>query len=107
MARGREWLIARIKEAEALGHTIGVQRRDPPPEHPDGRVKFWAVCSCGYSSTVRATEAVAVSTAVWHLGQVTGEASREELERARNGLPPLRQSGDTPSEIPVAVGVRL
>lgn len=105
MALGREWVIARIKEGEALGHTVGVEFRDPPPEHAArGRRKFWAVCSCGYRSTARATEHTAVSTAVWHLGQITGEATKEERQRARDGLAAPR---DTPSEVPAVVGARL
>ena len=106
--RGREWLKARIVEAQGLGHTVRIERRDPPSSVPEGRVKFWAVCSCGYRSTARATEGTAVAAATWHVGSVTGEADGRRVveERRRNGLAP---ESDTPTapDVPEAVTARL
>lgn len=97
MALGKDYLIQQVKQGAALGHQISVERRDPPPEYPAGRIKFWAVCSCGYRSTQRVTDVQAFRTAIWHLGKVIGLSSDEARQRARDGLP---ARGDTPAEVP-------
>ena len=67
---GREFLKRQALAAAALGHTLSVE------QYGRGGVKFRAVCSCGYSSTQRRTQALALGAGFHHAGQVAAEASR-------------------------------
>ena len=82
MRRTREFLVEQARRAEELGHRLKIEHRPAPPEWPDAREKFWAVCSCGYSSTRRNTHGLALGAAFAHVGDVTAEAR----EGARNGV---------------------
>lgn len=85
-SKGRSFLVTQAQRAAALGHALDLEHREPPADQPKGRHKWWAVCSCGYRSTARATQAQALHAAFWHAGGVAGEASST-------------RNGDTPSRV--------
>jgi hypothetical protein len=87
--RGRAFLVRQVEQAAQLGHRVDVENRDRRDEFPEkghAAVKWWAVCSCGYRSTVRATQAQALATAFWHCGEVVGDASRAAKQARRDGV---------------------
>ena len=83
--KSRDHLVEQAKRAASLGHTLTIERRDPPEHVQGGNVKFWGVCSCGYRSRARATHAVALWAAFAHVGDVLGEVDAAALA-AKNGV---------------------
>ena len=77
--RMRAYLIGQAERAAEQGHTLRVEHRPGP----NNRELFWGVCSCGYSSTRRNTQAYALSAALAHAAEVVAEA---EVEASRNGV---------------------
>ena len=77
VSRMRGFLIEQARQAEERGHSLTVEHR-PGPD----RELFWAVCSCGYSSTRRNSHGLALGAAFAHVGDVLGESH----EAARNGV---------------------
>jgi hypothetical protein len=53
------------------GHKVWTESRDRRDENPHAQVKFWAVCSCGFRSTWRASEDSATGAALNHLWRET------------------------------------
>ena len=85
MSRTREFLVEQAQRAEERGHRLSIEHRDRSEEFPGmgaRAVKWWAVCSCGYRSTVRATHGQALGTAFWHAGKVVDQ----DQEVAKNGV---------------------
>ena len=116
MVRGRALLIRQAQQAAALGHRVDIEsrdRRDEFPEQGHAAVKWWVVCSCGYRSTARATQAQALGTVFWHVGQVVGDGGRRNGSAPAptgDGEPgPEQTVADTPdmAKIPRAVGESL
>lgn len=101
----RAFLTTRLARVAALGHTLKIEHRPPPADHPEWRTKYWAVCTCGYRSTQRATEAMAVSTAVWHAAQVDAEGEAARVNGVERAAP--QEVADTPENVPSSVGARL
>ena len=91
---GREFLKRQARDAAALGHFLEVE------QYGQGGVKFRAVCSCGYSSTQRRSQGMALGAGFHHLGQVAGQAQRDGRSL------PSAAPGDTPkiAEVPRTVG---
>lgn len=92
---GRDTLVRLARQGEALGHVIRIL--EPVPG------KFRAACSCGYSSTNRRAQALALGAGFHHLGLVAGEVSRN----GGRGNPPA--ATDTPkiTESPRTVRAHL
>lgn len=76
---GRDFLIRQVALAAQLGHKLDVE--------PRGQ-RWRAVCSCGYESTGRTSQALALAAAVHHAGGVAGEATRNGAD-----LPPAKAAG--------------
>ena len=83
--RTRRFLVEQARQAEERGHRLSIEHRDRSAEFPEEgarAVKWWAVCSCGYRSTPRATHGQALGTAFWHAGKVVDQ----DQEVAKNGV---------------------
>lgn len=97
--RQREYLLTLVARAVDAGHEVRLEVRDRRAEFPKqgaAAIKYWAVCSCGYRSHVRATETTAVMAAVWHVGAVLPLSEADRAEARRVGV-----------RLPVTVGARL
>lgn len=68
MSKPRRFLVEQALRAEQLGHKLGVETR--AGAGPGGRDLFWATCTCGYKSTRRNTQAMALGAAFHHIGVV-------------------------------------
>lgn len=93
---GREFLVRQAQIAAQLGHELEVYHRRP--ERPSWRAR----CSCGWESTDRRTQAVALGAGFHHAGLVVG-ASR------RDGATTPVVARDTPKivGVPASVPARL
>ena len=80
--RTQQLLRDQLLRGRAQGHDPRVEWREPPPQYPNGVTKYWAVCSCGYRSSMRATHKQALTTIFWHLGKVLDR----KKDHARNGV---------------------
>ena len=68
---GREFLKRQARQAAALGHFLEVGERVP------GRKGSWvASCTCGWRSSDRRTQGVALGAGFHHLGQVAADAPK-------------------------------
>lgn len=47
--------------------------------------RFIAVCECGYRSTTRATEAMALAVAIWHIKEPERQAAAKARQERQNG----------------------
>ena len=62
-SRMRDYLIEQARQAEELGHRMRVEHRPMREEWVSDsgrRDKYWAVCSCGYTSARRNTHGLAL-----------------------------------------------
>ena len=86
--RARQFAQAKIQAGIDAGHTIGVTHREPPAEWVDhgARTKYWGSCSCGWKSTARFTQAVALGAAMHHLGVITAEVEQAEKLARSTGV---------------------
>jgi len=83
----REQLRQLLAEGQELGHELWFEHKPPPADHPEGFHKFYAGCSCGWSSTRRATAASASQTGIHHLmGVVIKSDLRRSGELEKNGV---------------------
>ena len=76
-SRMRDYLIEQARQAEELGHRMRVEHRPMREEWVSDsgrRDKYWAVCSCGYTSARRNTHGLALGACFAHIGDVVGEA---------------------------------
>lgn len=86
--RARAYAANVIQQGMDAGHTIAVSHREPPAEWVEhgARTKYWGSCSCGWKSTARFTQSVALGAAMHHLGIVVGEAAATAREARRSGV---------------------
>jgi hypothetical protein len=87
-----ERLVALGRErGKQLGHEPWVEVKSPPPEFVErGFTKFYAVCTCGYRSTRRATHKQALLSVFAHLGVI---AAQSEEGLRLNGVSKPRNVG--------------
>ena len=93
----RQALKKMLDAAEAAGHTLALEHREPPPEHPGAHIKYWTVCSCGYRSTAARSVSAALSNLAWHAGGALadgpGQAARDGGPTRAPEMPPRQVAG--------------
>lgn len=69
VGKSRSFLQAQLKRASELGHTLTIEQRSDE--------NFRVLCTCGYSSTRRRTEFLAISAGVHHSAQVVADHGKD------------------------------
>lgn len=70
-----------LRLAAESGHTLRLEYREAPPEHP-GPIKYWLICTCGWESTPRRSRKAVGGAMAWHLGKAIADTQ----EMHRNGI---------------------
>jgi hypothetical protein len=85
VSRAEQLVALGRRRGKQLGHDPRVEVKTPPVQYIEhGLTKFYAVCTCGYSSTRRNSHKQALLTVFWHLGKVAAES--EEGRRVNGGV---------------------